>query len=390
MEGFAWGISKYRKKVKDFFVKVGRFFWRGILTATLWVVERFISCPYPLAHKWYGNVFKAKLKAYLRKEFPLKGFDDMFRVAWMSNTMNSEYKSNAIITLLMRANMMAQRDNALRSMCGIQPLKGPVGLVHKIKYEKQSKDNPEIYEPVTDWNSTNNGSITLTVFKHSVEARTTRLASRVSHELVQDLSNHKEICSETFNQIGNVIVNEINSLLVDQFISAVVAECGVVELKGDNKYHLLLTFVNAEAAKMAIKTRRGAGNVLWVSPKTLAMMEDNTESSFVPISDMKGSDVGHTEVVKFVGITANIRVFCTNQLPEDIAILGYRGATDTDTGIIMSPYVPVHGLGMMMNMDSFMPEMRMMTRHGFSAPEEGDPREVNDWRNYYTVLKIKD
>lgn len=286
----------------------------------------------------------------------------------------------------------------LESIIGIQPMQGPVGLVDTIEYVNSKKD-----EFQTDPNPAVEGStdkMALNVISHAVESGTRKTEAAYSVEAAHDmdmvhgLDIAEEICKAVGAEVGYGFINEVITDLtrlagIKRTIDMKPTEEDILV---DDRHSQIAVAINQIANEIARKTRRGSGNFVVTSPIIVSMLQSASKAVFAPASVRPGRPKSTFDLM-FVGtLNGTIKIYST--LHPDLqtsALVGYKGGNgQTDTGYILCPYVPVLETGVVINPDTYTPQMGFMTRYGkhgrTSRPDGKTP--LSHSSNYYGMLHI--
>jgi len=283
---------------------------------------------------------------------------------------------------------------------GVQPLTGPVGLAFALRFRT---GGPSTYGGSSDvelgyntMDTTYSGSYTtsasevlgsnvtgdvglgigsgtainevnLTVEKAQVEAKTRKLRSRWSLEVAQDLKAmhgldlEEEMMDilayEITAEIDREIVNVVNSIAESSTWSYSTSADGRWE---SEKYRNLYNVVVRRANKIAIDTRRGAGNFVLASPYTCAAFEGLSSFVIHPTDGEINTLVAG--ISKMGSLDGRITVFRDTFAASDYMTVGYKGPSEYDAGIIYLPYIQLM-VSKTIYEQSFHPTVGLMSRY---------------------------
>jgi hypothetical protein len=365
------------------------------------MMEIFVTCQYPMEHKLYGKIYKAKLRAELNVEYDHPSYDRFFDMCWMSNTGSGPMRVG-LLDLLMRLNVKVMANNSLKSMCGIQPMSGPVSLVGKLRYKFDDTDvivKDDVEENSTSLDGTVaqiEGSGGRKLYLDKIESAVQAKMAKSACTLGVDAISVAEKSNDSDNLV-NFISSQINQVYIDDFINNVVGECehttitiedtNIRDIEGFGGIARGLKSTSIDIARL---TRRGCGNVLWLDPIMLANFQ-----TYAP-ERISWVDREGTFDLEYVGILDGImEVYCLS-LPDGIdGILGYKGGHgESDAGIIMAPYIPVICSGISTDAETHISALPFATRYGMATNDikgayGGKPSpELADWKEYYRVIKV--
>lgn len=190
--------------------------------------------------------------------------------------------------------------------------------------------------------------------KVSIEAATRKLAASFSLESAQDIKamHDIDIEREMLNVIQYESIAELDRELLYRMkvASQNVAQGGAVisaincsgtsALDGrwsQERYANIVAAIINQANNIAIKTRRGPGNFVIVSPQMATVLQ----ASGHPFTRLH-SGVNATSTVAEIGmlndsLTVYRDVYAGNKI--DYALVGFKGPGISDCGIIFSPYI---------------------------------------------------
>ena len=142
------------------------------------------------------------------------------------------------------------------------------------------------------------------------------------------------------------------------------------------KYATIITAIVDKANEIAMKTRRGAGNFVVVSPRVASALQ-----AAGPQFCRNTSFVDATTVFPEIGsINETIKVYRDQYAQSDYALVGYKGPGISDAGIIYSPYVT--GLtSRAVDPQDFSPRVGVMSRYAITDTLLGSGR-------YYRLIKF--
>jgi hypothetical protein len=212
----------------------------------------------------------------------------------------------------------------------------------------------------------------------SVTAKTRALKAEYTMELAHDLKavHGLDAESELANILSQEILGEINREMVRTiYVNAVegsqdAATAGTIvsaDLDGRwsvEKYKGLMFWIEKEANKIAIDTRRGKGNILICSSNIASALAMVGNLDFGGVSGNLSGSVdpsGNT----FVGtLNGSIKVFVDPySTGTDYFVVGYKGASQYDAGIFYCPYVPLQ-MVKAVGEQTFQPKIAFKTRYG--------------------------
>jgi len=212
---------------------------------------------------------------------------------------------------------------------------------------------------------------TLKFSQTTVTAKTRKLAAQWSLEAAQDAqaSLGINIEKEMITALAQTIANDIDRELVNTIEGKVgyTATYDYANVSGTNsmaeKYQALYTKVLEVSNQIAVRTRRGAANWMIVNPNVLTILQTLKSFNFAPAAS---SYVDPTNIGMAGTIEGRFKVFTDIIRTSDDILMGYKGSTETDTGIVYMPYVPLEVSPTILDGNSFMPRVMLSTRYGIA------------------------
>lgn len=294
-------------------------------------------------------------------------------------------------------------------VCGVQPMTGPTGLVFAMRSRYTNKDGSEAFvdEAVTTFSGAANpahagddpwdnpfttgvgkatadgevdawNSMSVTIEKTSVTAKTRQLRADYSLELAQDLRTIHGLDAE--NELSNILSSEIISEINREVIRLIGAIAkpgaafadtpGTFDLANDSdgrwlleRIKGLLFAVERDANAIAKQTRRGKGNIIITTADVASALALAGVLNYAPTLDAQiALDVDETGPT-FVGRCGRFKVYVDPYLSTDGYIVGYKGTTPYDAGVFYCPYVPLQ-MVRATDVTTFQPAIGFKTRYG--------------------------
>jgi hypothetical protein len=295
-------------------------------------------------------------------------------------------------------------------VCGVQPMTGPTGLVFALRARYTNATGAEALfnEADTDFSgtgthtgndpfatgySTGTGKITtdgeadpwpsmsMTIEKTSVTARTRQLRADYSLELAQDLRAIHGLDAE--NELANILSSEIISEINREVVRTIytiakqgaqfASTPGTFDLTADSdgrwsveRFKGLLFAIERDANAVSLETRRGKGNIIITSADVASALVMAGVLDYAPaLQNSTSMDVDATGAT-YAGQMGRFKVFVDPYLGADIYVVGYKGTSAYDAGMFYCPYVP---LQMVRATDTatFQPAIGFKTRYGMIA-----------------------
>jgi len=212
---------------------------------------------------------------------------------------------------------------------------------------------------------------TLKFTQTTVTAKTRKLAAQWSLEAAQDAqaSLGINIEKEMITALAQTIANDIDRELLSAIEGKVgyTANYDYANVSGTNsmaeKYQAMYTKVLEVSNQIAVRTRRGAANWMIVNPNVLTILQTLKSFNFAPTTS---SYVDPTNIGLAGTIEGRFKVFTDIIRTSDDILMGYKGSTETDTGIVYMPYVPLEVSPTILDGNSFMPRVMLSTRYGIA------------------------
>ena len=314
-----------------------------------------------------------------------------------STTAGNVATLNRVILPVIRRVMPTVIANEL---VGVQPMTGPVGQIHtlRVRYSDTADDATAGEEALSPFKialgysgdeagsdagrakgtalaeGTAGNKLSIQILKQTVEAKTRKLSARWTFESAQDaqaqhgIDVEAEIMAALAQEITAEIDQEVLASLRSLSGTAVqtydqAGVSGTATFVGD-EHAALAVQINRAANLIAQRTRRGAGNYCVVSPFALTILQSATTSAFARTTE--GTFEAPTNT-KFVGTLNNaMRVYVDTYAADNaMALVGYKGSSESDAPAFYCPYIPLMSSGVVMDPSTFEPVVSFMTRYGY-------------------------
>ena len=232
--------------------------------------------------------------------------------------------------------------------------------------------------------------------KVTVTARSRALKAEYSLELAQDLKAIHGLNAEAelANILSTEILAEINREIIRTVYKVAVpgaqvntATAGTFDLDVDSngrwsveKFKGLIFQIERDANAIAVRTRRGKGNMILCSSDVASALTMAGVLDYTPAlnANLQVDDTGNT----FAGVLqGKYRVYIDpysggsnpGAAGGQYYVVGYKGASPYDAGLFYCPYVPLQ-MVRAVGQDSFQPRIGFKTRYGLVANPfaEGD------------------
>jgi hypothetical protein len=285
----------------------------------------------------------------------------------------------------------------IRGLVGIQPMSGPVGLVYALRYRETDPTNES---PVKH--------MTLDVMSEAVAADTRNLQASYTIEAMQDMKTLHgiDVEKELSDALGIEFGIEAQNEILKDVVQLAEKSGNVVELKpnrvlflAEDALHIALARVANEIAR---KTRRGTGNFIVTSPLGVTILQTTRGPwQFRPVKQSGTYVGGVTYVGDIIGVTLAAeqviyKVYSSlsslSLFPDNAGVdflVGFKGNNgEVDSGYFWAPYITAMTRGVMVNPNTFQPQVGFYTRYGkvFTKPTEDPASKVS--ANYYGLVKV--
>jgi hypothetical protein len=313
-------------------------------------------------------------------------------------------------------------------LVGVQPMTGPVGLAFAIRFRAgdtyNAQSNVELGYNTID--STYSGSVVtsagevlgsdssvanrglgigtnaeikevnMTVEKAQIEAKTRKLRSRWSLEVAQDLKAMHGLNLE--EEMMDILAYEITAEIDRELISKIDAVCVAGGANYDRtwnyqaasgtgvpggrweleRYRELYHYILRRSQDVAINTRRGSANWIVGNPYAVAIFEAMAGFTIAPVAG--GVNTSQVGISRIGSIDGRLSVYRDTFQSSNQFILGYKGPSEYDTGVIYLPYVQLLASRAVFE-DSFHPTVGLMSRYGIHDHLYGS-------KNYYQKVSL--
>lgn len=232
--------------------------------------------------------------------------------------------------------------------------------------------------------------VTMTIEKAQVEANTRRLRSRWSLEVAQDIKamHGLNLEEEMFDILSYEITAEIDRELLETIKTVTVSVSADWDYNSATdadgrweaeKYRNFHNRIIREANTIAINTRRGAGNWVVASPRVSAALETLSNFTIWPVAT--DINTALTGVSKLGTMDGRMTLYRDTFSTVDEIIVGYKGVSEYDTGVIYLPYVQLMQQRATFE-DSFNPAIGLMSRYAIH-------QHIFGAVNYYRYVRVK-
>lgn len=217
--------------------------------------------------------------------------------------------------------------------------------------------------------------VSTTIEKGIVEAKTRKLRGKWSVEVAQDIKamHGLELEEEMMDFLAYEITAEIDRELVNKIRTLADTNPSSSDTVGAwdydtsdgrweaEKYRNFYNMIIRKSNRIAIDTRRGAGNYVIAAPDVCAMLE--ATSAFATMPTNTNIDTSMTGVSRVGTLDGRITVYRDTFAEETDVVIGYKGASEYDTGIVYLPYIQLMQQRATFE-DSFQPTAGILSRYG--------------------------
>jgi len=251
--------------------------------------------------------------------------------------------------------------------------------------------------------------ITFRIDRQPIEAKSRKLATSFSLEAAMDVQAMQgvDIERELLNMIQYELVAEQDRELLQSVKNTAVKTGDIVTSDGatlsgvsvggaaagsidmstvdgrwtQEKFTNLITYIVSLANEIALKTRRGSGNFVVVSPRVATALQASG-----PQFQRNSANINATSVFPEVGVVNDsITVYRDSYARTDYVLVGYKGEGVSDCGVIYSPYVT--GLtNHAVAQEDFSPRIGVMSRYAITDTLLGAGR----YYRYANVLNLNE
>ncbi len=239
--------------------------------------------------------------------------------------------------------------------------------------------------------------------KVSVTAKSRALKAEYSSELAQDLKAIHGLDAET--ELANMLSAELLAEINREVVGAVktsakvgaqagsgTATAGTFNLDVDangrwsvEKFKGLMFFIEREANKIALDTRRGKGNLILCSSDVASALQMAGVLDYTPAIDSANLNVDATGNT-FAGVlNGRYKVYVDPYAGSEFLVVGYKGTSAFDAGIFYCPYVPLQ-MVRAVGENSFQSKIGFKTRYGIAQNPLTGQTGANDNAYYRRVI----
>lgn len=307
--------------------------------------------------------------------------DRQFISVLLNNTLNSLNNFPKVKTFSDRFNInltdaIFKKLIIAQNFISVQPMSGPTGwlvYMRRLNGKKTESDGTE--------------SMSFAIERAAVQAHTRLLQTKFNGEASDDLSvflgGDKKVIE---NEMLEILSHEISfELLKSEVLGNIekYAEQKTIDLTSydsiDKKANAAVIEIRRAGNAIAAGTRRGAGNVIIVTPELLSLLQSQSEY----FSFESSADIQQSGCITYIGKWENYKVFVDTYAQGTSAIVLYKGNNTYDTGLSMAPYV-LNSAFVSVNEQSYIPSTQFKYRGGFA-----ENKKLIDPSKYYKKLTFK-
>lgn len=349
-----------------------------------------------------GDKYKREVTAML-----LENEEKFLREAATTIASNAAHWDPVLIQLVRR---LTPRLIAY-DICGLQAMNGPTSLVFALRPRYTDSNGAEAWvneadtshsgaaghsgddpwdqgfatgagqttataEADSTWNS-----MSVTIEKTSVTAKTRQLRADYSLEIAQDLRAVRGLDAEAelSNILTSQIIAEINREIVRTIYAvskagaAFATSPGTFDLQTDadgrhfvERVKGLMFAIERDANAIGHESRMGKGNLIITTPDVASALAIAGILVYAPsLENQTQLEVDETGVT-LAGRLGRFKVFIDPYLGSDGYVVGYKGPNQYDAGLFYCPYVPLQ-MVKATSVDTFQPAIGFKTRYGIIA-----------------------
>tara|TARA_R110002051_G_scaffold167858_1_gene238525 strand:- start:711 stop:2387 length:1677 start_codon:yes stop_codon:yes gene_type:complete len=145
-------------------------------------------------------------------------------------------------------------------------------------------------------------------------------------------------------------------------------------------YANLLAVINLASQDIYKTTMRGPGNWILTSPLVASLLESASKLEGGILPSDGPTNISKSAIAfkgKFMG---RYDLYVDPMYPSDEILMGYKGDTAMDAGLIYAPYIPLQQLPTIVDPDTFQPRKGILTRYGKVT--------IEPYNRYYRVIRI--
>jgi len=219
--------------------------------------------------------------------------------------------------------------------------------------------------------------------KATVTAKTRKLGVQITREAEEDMKAMQGINAqnEVSDIIGYEIAHEIDRQLLGEIVQSAVRAGNTMfwspeKADGQNqrdRINALYTTILTKSAQIAVQSRRGAANWCVASPGAAALLESHIYDPLGMAGGLGNANAFGKSIDDGIGVVevgalrnGTIKLYRDSLAGGEYILLGFKGSSVYDAGIIYLPYIP---LELMHAVDPFTmnPVTAARTRYGVTT-----------------------
>lgn len=293
---------------------------------------------------------------------------------------------------------------------GMQPMSGPVSLAYSLRFAygdtapnagstaEQIVAGDEVFgnnsktkrfysggttagsgtgfgAATSDFEAFGGKQLQLSVLRQTVTATSRKLQAKWTTEAAQDLNSQHGLDLEA--EITAALSAEIVSEIDNEIINDLIALAGTVETFDMNgtftgvpnyvgdRHAVLGVLINKVANEIARKTRRGAGNFVVVSPLVASVLQSAAKAVFSPAVSGSFEAPNGTKLIGVLNGSIKVYTYIYHDTGSEPVLVGYKGGNgELDSGYFFCPYIPVMSSGVVIDPNTYTPQVSLSTRYG--------------------------
>lgn len=312
-------------------------------------------------------------------------------------------------------------------LVGVQPTPNPTGIVRTIRsrysqetnesgspvvtkgdeasgvniYDKYSLlalggdyddvDNLDPFEQTVYLEGNRGKPMDIEVVTDRAETYGRKLSAAWSLETEDDLQALDGLDVET--EIANTLSDEILREQDREVIQKLTGMAGTVEsfdfVNIDGRYAgeklaALAIQIDNLSAQIATKTKRSGATWMVIGQRVFTALKHASNSSFVPAN---GGELGISTSL-FVGtFGAGIKVYIDPYAEGDTILMGRKGSSEYDAGLIYLPYIPLSSSGAVRDPSTGDFKLMLRTRYGYYSPLD-ESKSLADGPDHYARMSV--
>lgn len=208
------------------------------------------------------------------------------------------------------------------------------------------------------------------ILKKTVEAKTRKLQAKWTLEAQDDsMDLHGiDLEQELTAALSDEIIRELDREIIFRLEAAAGAATTINMAVADGRYAsekftALSIAISALSSEIAVATKRCGATWAVVSPAVAVALRHANNGAFVPST----TPCGYTGSAFIGTLNGSIKVYVDVYATTNKILLGYKGASEWETGLVYSPYLPLMSSGKVTDPTTFDPVMGLRTRYALTS-----------------------